>query len=364
MFTLSSQRFFLAGMLLMALLPLCAGACMAQQESLKPRISEISISPDGKRFVIIKRRGAASSFVISAAPQLKGRELATFKSGYIGYPRWCFDDRHLLFTMDREGNGNTHIYRADLISGGAADLTPEIASGAELLALSPLSPNEALITVRNSNLTCPDVYRLNLDKCTCAIDTKNDGKVTSWIADNSLRVRGAIKSSENGGCSLEIRDNPSSSWHQVMKWEKPVPAENSTAFSRDGKKLFIVGQGRKGSDCLLRIDCATGRKTVIYDGKGDAINGFTLTADGMSLEAVSLLKRAHTVWNAVDSSMAPRYELLRQLYRADTFSIQSRSCDNTRWIIKYTHEEGHYRIYLYNFKSGKASLLVDSEAGQ
>ncbi|MGV8120999.1 MAG: hypothetical protein AB2L14_14670 [Candidatus Xenobiia bacterium LiM19] len=174
----------------------------------------------------------------------------------------------------------------------------------------------------------------------------------------------AIKSSENGGCSLEIRDNPASSWHQLMKWEKPFPAENSAAFSRDGKKLFIVGQGSKGSWCLLRLDCATCGKTELYDGKGDIINGFTLTSDGVSLEAVSLLKRARTVWNAVDSSMAPRYEMLSKLYRADAFSIQSRSADNAKWIVKYMHEDGPYRIYLYNFKSGKATMLVDSEAGQ
>ncbi len=337
------------------------GTCPAQQTSQKPRISSVSISPDGQRIASVEKRGSKECIRISKAPRLNGKEIAAFNVGMIGSPRWCYDGKHILFFYDRTRNGNGHICCADLDSGKTRDLTPEVTTTAALLALSPDVPDEALILIQQSRNACSDVYRIDLRKGTCSIDSRNDGTVVTWLSDRMLQVRGAIKDDGKRCCTLEIRDTPSSAWHKLMQWKRNSAAGESAAFSHDGKKLYIVAPGSKGPQSVLLVDCATRKRTELFDGKGENISGFKLTTDGRALEAVSLLKRAHITWKAVDSKMVPVYENLRKLYEADTFSIESRSSDNALWIVEYMQEDGQYRIYLYNCRNGNATKLVDSE---
>lgn len=358
--TMSSHRYFL-GILLILFLWRGTGICQAQQASQKPSISTISISPDGLRMAIVEKTGEKERIIISSTPQLNGKEVSAFNKGLIGSPRWCYDGKHLLFLHDRTKNGNGHIWCTNLNSGSTRDLTPEVTTTASLLALSPKVPNEALILIQNSNYSS-DVYRLNLEKGTCSIDSRNDGTVTTWLSDRMLCVRGAIKDDGKGCSTLEVRDTPSSPWHQLMKWKRHNTAGESAAFSHDGKKIFVAAPGTNGSQSVLLIDCATKKRIELFDGKGEIISGITLTTDGNALEAVSLLKRAHTTWKAVDSKMVPFYEKLRKLYQADTFYIQSRSIDNTLWIVEYLHEDGQYRTYLFDCRNSKAALLVDGES--
>ncbi|MGV8118613.1 MAG: WD40 repeat domain-containing protein [Candidatus Xenobiia bacterium LiM19] len=356
------QRFFLAGIVFLLFFRFGTGICKAEQTSQKSEISTVSISPDGLRLAIVEKKGETIRIIVSATPQMNGKEATSFNGGLIGGLKWSYDGKYLLFDYDRTMSGNSHIFCTNLHSGGTRDLTPDVTTSTALLSLSPAVPNESLILIQKKDSTCRDVYRIDLKSGKCSIDCKNDGKVTMWLSDRMLKVRGAIKQDGKGYCTLEVRDTPESAWHQLMKWKRQDNAVESAAFSHDGKKLFIVAPNAKGSQSVLLLDPATKKKIELFDGKGDTINGIAITTDGNAIEAVSLLKRAHTFWKSVDSSMAPRYEKLHRLYRADNFQIQNRSIDNSIWIVEYMHEDGKHRIYLYNFSIGKATLLVDSES--
>src|SRR5580704_16423297 len=75
---------------------------------------------------------------------------------------WSFDSGRIVFARDKGGENQAHLYVVDLAKSETRDLTPSDGLRAQLLALSPKRPHDALIAVRARDKSVSDVYSIDL----------------------------------------------------------------------------------------------------------------------------------------------------------------------------------------------------------
>jgi Tol biopolymer transport system component len=141
----------LAGIIL--LLSFIAASALAQDPPLIPRKvfdapaehDLLTISPDGKMiaYTAPSDNGVNNIWVEDLATHQK-RMVTRATRGINGY-QWAYDNTHLLYQSDENGNEDYHLYSVDLKSSAIRDLTPFLGIRSEQILLAPLRPDEVLV---------------------------------------------------------------------------------------------------------------------------------------------------------------------------------------------------------------------------
>ena len=129
------------------------------------------VSPDGKLLAYLAPHCGALNVWVRTIGKSDDKPVTSEKCGLpppdlIHGPLrtyfWQEDSQHILYTRDDGGDGNAHLYQADVHSGMTRDLTPWQQPKAELIAVSHLVPDEALVGLVPPKGRHRDVYRVNL----------------------------------------------------------------------------------------------------------------------------------------------------------------------------------------------------------
>src|SRR5438105_8919334 len=167
-----------------------AATALAQDPTLIPRKvldapaehDFVTISPDGKSiaYTAPSDKGVANIWVEDLATHQK-RMVTRAQRGIGGY-RWAYDNQHLLYQSDENGNEDFHLYSADLKSGAIRDLTPFLGIRSEQVLLALSRPDELLVGMNLRDPMVFDVYRVNLNTGAIVMDAQNPGDVIGWTA--------------------------------------------------------------------------------------------------------------------------------------------------------------------------------------
>ncbi|MGB9121463.1 MAG: S9 family peptidase, partial [Candidatus Angelobacter sp.] len=192
----SSLLSILRAVTLLVLLSLMVGTtAFAQEPPLVPRKvfdapaehDLLTVSPDGKSiaYTAPSSGGVANVWVEDLATHNKRMVTRADHRGIGGY-QWAYDNNHLLYQSDENGNEDYHLYSVDLTSGAIRDLTPFLGVRAEQIILSPSRPDEVLVSMNLRDSKVFDVYRVNLQTGATIMDAQNAGDVIGWTADQNL----------------------------------------------------------------------------------------------------------------------------------------------------------------------------------
>ena len=152
----------------------------------------LTVSPDGKAiaYTAPSPEGVANVWVEELASHKKRMVTRAGHRGIGGY-QWAYDNQHLLYQSDENGNEDFHLYSVDLTSGAIRDLTPFLGVRSEQILLAPSHPDEVLVGMNLRDSKVFDVYRVNLQTGATEMDAQNPGDVIGWTADANLVVRAA-----------------------------------------------------------------------------------------------------------------------------------------------------------------------------
>ena len=63
---------------------------------------------------------------------------------------WAYDNRHVIYPQDADGDENWHLYAVDIVSGTEKDITPYKGARADLVDLSWKKPGVAAVALNDS----------------------------------------------------------------------------------------------------------------------------------------------------------------------------------------------------------------------
>lgn len=128
-----------------------------------PVKSNPQISPDGKYLTYIApdKNNVLQLWLRTVGKQDDRILTANKKDGIYNY-FWTYNGQQLIYQQDVDGDENWHFYAVDIESNNVRDLTPYKGIQAEMIALNPKFPNQALIGMNLKDFRKVDAYRIDL----------------------------------------------------------------------------------------------------------------------------------------------------------------------------------------------------------
>jgi dipeptidyl aminopeptidase/acylaminoacyl peptidase len=373
---------------------LVGGAALAQtapQPDLIPRATlfgnpdraNVQVSPDGKWISYLAANAGVLNLWVAPADDISEARAVTHDTGRgIRQYRWAFDNTHLIYQQDVGGDENWKIYRVPAAGGPARDLTPfddikgpdgkplMLPSGkvmrpaARIEETSHKVPGAILIGLNNRDPQVHDVYRVDLATGALTLVQQNDAGHLGYTFDDTFTVRFAALPTPDGGMDYLIADGKGG----FAPWQK-VPMADAlltgiSGFDKSGSAVYLTDSRASNTARLVRIDLASGKSEVVAsDPRSDA--GATMVhPTEKTIQAVEF-EYDRSEWRVLDPAIKPDFDQLNSVSPGEFF-VQSRSLDDSRWIVSFMQDDGPVKFYRYDRgpgRSGKATYLFSNRAG-
>jgi dipeptidyl aminopeptidase/acylaminoacyl peptidase len=319
------------------------------------------ISPDGGKLAYLK---ADAQNVLQVWVKTIGKDddaqITHDKRRGIRQYLWSYDNAHVLYLQDNEGDENFHLFSSDLAGGQTRDLTPFVGARAVPLTYDAKTPNAMIVLLNKRNQRDLDPYRLDLATGQLDVVAENPGNVGGWLFDSNLVLKGRTLLKPDGGSDLELRASESAPWKTAASWTSDdvfFPLD----FDETGTKLFAIGNLKSNTACLVAMDAATGASTtLVSDPKADA-QGILQHPRTHALEAVSF-NYLRSTWKPVGTSVTADLAALAKLAPGD-FSIASRDLADKTWIVTYTLDDGPVKWFVWDRAAQKGTFLFANRPG-
>ncbi|MDG1892491.1 MAG: prolyl oligopeptidase family serine peptidase [Verrucomicrobiota bacterium] len=307
------------------------------------RSTSYRVSPDGSRIAFLAPSEGAINIWLRGDGGRNNRALTRETESVVDF-QWQYDNEHLLYFQDQNGDENGHLMQVDLRGFNTRDLTPFRGIQAHLVGLSPLAPDQVLVSMNLDDRRRHDVYRIDLQSGALRLDTKNPGNVIQWQVDADFNIRAALSMSREGELELLLKDPGSEAWSLERSFPKEQILPELLGFSPDGMTLWYLAAEEGGAVVLWEWMTATGESRKIQGVDKQNVRDVLLDPLQGVPEGIANYgpQRAwHMLHGAYDSIL----NFLR-FDKGDLF-FPNRSLQRKHWIVGYQDAQlpTYYQLY-------------------
>jgi dipeptidyl aminopeptidase/acylaminoacyl peptidase len=311
-----------------------------------PERTRPALSPDG-RWVgyIAPRDGVLNVFVAPSETPDAAEPVTDDRLRGIRFFNFAYTGNHVLYGQDVGGDENFQVFAVDLTTGEETALTPK-GSRAGVAALSPLHPEEVVLSVNDRDPVYFDSVRVNLVTGEQARMFENN-EFSQVYVDRDFNLRYAAKQTEDGGEELFVREGDGwRSWSVVPQEDSLTTA--IAGMTTDGETLYMLDSRDRNTGALFAIDTETGERTLVHeDARADVGGAMVHPATGVvQAAAVNYLRNE---WTAIDPAIAADLEKLEAIGDGD-INVVSRTLADDRWVVAYSSSLAPVSFYLYDRK--------------
>ena len=164
-----------------------------------PQRAQARLSPDGKWLSFqAPVHGVLNVWVATVDDLSKAQAVTEEKVRPIPSYNWAYDNKHILYVQDTNGDENFHLHATDVVTRETKDLTPIKGVRAEIEAASEKFPNELLVGLNDRDPRYHDIWRINIQTGGKQLVLQNPG-VAGFVTDDDFRVRMAMDYTPTGG---------------------------------------------------------------------------------------------------------------------------------------------------------------------
>lgn len=350
---------FLAGLIVAELPPLIPREVLFGN----PVKTRLRISPDGQSFSYLapSEKGVLNVWVKTIGKDDDRMVTNDTHRGINSYS-WTYDNRHIIYIQDKDGDENWHTYLVNLETNIVRDLTPFQGIRTEKFILSKKHPDVILVALNLRTKELFDMYRINLETGAVVSDTENPGGVIDWEADDDFVIRAAtFMDPKDAGTVIKVRDDRDKPWRDLLV----LPfGENGRilGFTLDGKAVYCESSLGFDTARLIKIDTKSGKttETIAYDEKCD-IEEIIMHPDKRNIQAVSF-NYLMPQWQVLDDSIKEDFNFLQKAQRGN-FGIVSRDNSDQKWIVWYEIADGPLSYYIYDRAKKDLQFVLEDRPG-
>lgn len=269
---------------------------------------------------------------------------------------WSGDGRRILYVQDRDGDENTHLYAVDAGGAGPAkDLTPYDGVQARIVAVDPRFPGRVLVGLNLRDRSRHDAYRIDPASGALELAARDEG-FTRWVADGRLRVRGAVRTDEDGSSALLVRDDEGAAWRELHRvGPQDAPSLRPFGFTTGGRHLLLLSSLGSDTSRLLRLDTETGDGEVLYEDPRYDVEG--VGAHPVTGEAqFVLVRRERNDIEVLDPSLEADFAALRAAAPGDV-TVLGRDRADRHWLVQHNTDDGPAGYRVLRRETGRADFL-------
>lgn len=315
------------------------------------------LSPDGKQVLFIAPdQGVLNIWVALADDPAKARVLTHERARPIRMAAWAETGKHILFSNDKGGDENFHVFVVDVASGKETDLTPFEGVRAELLGTFDKHPNLALVQMNKRDKKSMDPVLIDITTGKIDVLAENTQGYDGYLVDSDAKLRLATKRRPDGIKEVFARGKKSDDWKSLAQ----VPYEDSLTtdvdhFDRTNKVVYWIDSRGRDTAALVAMDVASGKTKVVFEDPESDVQGMLLDRKKLTPVAVAT-NRTRRVWHVIDKAVKADFDALQKVAGGDMM-VNGGSRDDQRWIVGFTRDDGPEAFYLWDRKAKKATFL-------
>ncbi|MFV2069789.1 MAG: alpha/beta fold hydrolase [Pirellulales bacterium] len=323
-----------------------------------PQKATARLSPDGTWLGWLAPVDGVLNVWVAPVDDLQtGKPVTEDKRRGIRSYSWAYTSRHILYTQDKNGDENWHVYSTDVTSDKTIDLTPLESVNARINDVSDRFPEVILVGLNDRVPQLHDIYRINVVTAERELLQKNPG-FAGFLADDDYQIRLAMNYTPDGGQLLLI-PKADDDWSEFLRID---PADAMTTgpagFDKTGKVLYLVDSRKRDTAALMTIDLASGTETLLAEDPRADVGGVLVHPTEKTVQAVSF-DYMREEWKVLDPAIAADLDALKQVVDGE-FVVTSRTQDDRLWTVAYVVDNGPVRFYLYDRPKKKAKFLFSS----
>ncbi len=365
-----------------SMLLLCSsGLCSAAPDASIPRHIffenpekiALTLSPDGQQLAYVAPyEGVMNIWLtpVAAIDWERGTLLTRSVHRPITTYGWSYDNRHIWYLQDTNGDENDHLYCIDTAAPAVVrDLTPFADTKVAVIGQSPRYPDDLLIVMNRNDAALFDVYRLTISTGACELVAQNGGATYAWFADRDLQVRARIDACKRSSRQT-LYSCDGSGWRELLS----VTGEDAflegscspvVGFSTDGESIYLVSSIDADTRRLIRMDIATGKYVEIAADTRYDLVGVLFDPEVGSPE-IAFWEKERLTYQPLSDGIRSDLELIELLLHdtgngaapaAGHISDIQRTTDGMSWLIGVTSDRCSYRTYLYRKAERRLELL-------
>jgi dipeptidyl aminopeptidase/acylaminoacyl peptidase len=316
------------------------------------------ISPDGKllAFVAPDKENVLQVWVQTLGKD-DAKQVTHDKKRGVRVYLWTYAADTLIYSQDKEGDENFHIYAVNVAEGKTRDLTPYDGVRAQPMELDSDRPLEMLVGMNKRDKRVFDVYRVNLTTGEAKLDVENPGDVVAWTTDHDFQVRLARAPTADGGTEIRLRDEKGK-WSPLLTWGPDDTEGRVLGMTKDNKSLLLLSSEGRETQSLVKRDIATGKETLLAGDPEADVAEVILHPDTFEVEAVAF-NREKLKWKVLDKTIAEDLAALEKAGLGEP-SITSTDKERQKWIVAYSSDVASAVYYLYDRPNKKLTKLFES----
>src|SRR3954470_16394284 len=313
-----------------------------------PKRAQARISHDGKWISFqAPVKGVLNIWVAPADDLSKARAVTEEKVRPIPSHNWAYDNKHILYIQDKNGDENFHLYATNVVSGQTKDLTPIEGVRAQLQETSHKFPDEILVGLNDRDKRYHDVWRINIETGEKKLVQQNPG-IAGFMTDDDFRIRLAMDYTQSGGQILRVpeKEGDTSNWKDFLEFgPEDAMTSGPAGFDKSGDTLYLQDSRKRNTSGLFAMDMKSGKTQLIAEDPRTDVGGILAHPTEKTIQAVSFTY-ARTEWKVLDPAVAPDIEFLKKFSEGD-FLITSRTLDDSQWTVAYMLDNGPVKFYRY-----------------
>ena len=324
-----------------------------------PEKTALQLSPDGKWYSwLAPKDGVLNVFVAPATDVSKARPLTSETTRPIRSYMWALDKKHLVYSQDKAGDENFHVFAIDVTAPEvkAVDVYPAEKTRVDIAGFSVKKPGQMLVVANDRNPQLQDLWSIDLATGKKTLVMQNDG-FAGFVTDNDFNVRFGIKPMPDGSQLIQRYDAAKKMWADDSK----IPATDSlttsiAGFDKPNTGYYISDSRDRDTAALFRVDAKTNKRTLIaQDAKADITNWLVHPTD-LTIEAYQVnYDKPH--WVVLDKRVQKDFDAIAKLDDGDP-NIVSQTLDNNTWLVVFNSDHQSPHVWRWDRKTHKGEKLL------
>lgn len=271
---------------------------------------------------------------------------------------WAYTNKHLLYTQDKDGDEDDHVYSVNLETDEIKDLTPFEKIAAQIEGASEKFPERILVGINNRDPRFHDIYDVDVITGDRKLLQQNEG-FAGFVTDDDYRVRFAVNFLPDAS-SVYLQQDEDGKWTKEFLKISSLDAMTTSlaGFDKSGEKAYLLDSRNRNTACLKTIDIKTGEETLIAENDKADISGVISHPTEKNIQAVSFTY-TRTEWDILDDSIKPDLDYLKTVADGE-LQLTGRTLDDKWWTVAYLMDNGPVNFYIYDRENKKAKFLFVS----
>ncbi|MEM9658139.1 MAG: S9 family peptidase, partial [Planctomycetota bacterium] len=275
---------------------------------------------------------------------------------------WAYTGDRILYTQDKEGDENWHVYATNVETGETTDLTPIDGVNARIQGLSDRIPDAILVGLNDRDPRLHDVYRVDLETGERELVQQNPG-VAGFVIDDDFDVRFAVNFTMDGGQVLlksTAGEGGAKEWTEEFIKIGPEDAMTTgpAGFNKDGTVLYMLDSRDRNTGALFALDLETGEKKLVAKNDKADVGEVLAHPTKKTIEAVGFTY-SRREWDILEDSIRADLDYLASVEDGELI-VTSRTLDDSLWTVAYLLDDGPLKFYLYDRDNRNAKYLFSS----